>query len=349
MNVMRAAMKPSHEDANNGFTFDPSKITDVESAITALKNVGCEGRNLGNALDVLAKMTKEPDCMRVLALSGAMVPAGMEELLCQLVERGIITALVSTGANLSHSMINQIGGDNDGQAHYLGSPDADDIDLFKHNICRIYDTYVETDQFADADHVLYDLLREEYPDTNYMVMKPSEFFALLGKFIKARCIFTVAAEHDVPIFCGATSDSELGLDIMKFRDMYDFTIVLDEIGDIGKFARMIGQHEKHGTIVIGGGVPRNWTQQAFPYLENLELETTGESNSHGYDYSVRFTTAVPDDGGCSGCTILENISWGKYNERSLHQTVYGDATITFPLIVTALFQLLDKRGDEIEQ
>jgi deoxyhypusine synthase len=325
--------------------FDPSKITDVESAVSALKNVGCEGHNLANALDVLSKMATEQDCMRVLALSGAMVPAGMEELLCQLVERKIITALVSTGANLSHSMINQIGGDNHGQAHYLGTPDADDLDLFKHDICRIYDTYVEAEQFAYADHVLYKLLREEYPDTNYIIMKPSEFFALLGKIIKTRCIYTVALQNNVPIFCGATSDSELGLDIMKFRDMYDFTIVLDEVGDIGKFARMLGEHKLHGTIVIGGGVPRNWAQQAFPYLENLELETVGKSSSIGYDFSVRFTTAGPDDGGCSGCTITENISWGKYHDGSLHQTVYGDATITFPLIVTALFQLLDKRGN----
>jgi deoxyhypusine synthase len=194
-----------------------------------------------------------------------MIPAGMEEILCQLIERKIVTAIVSTGANLSHSMVNQLGVNTEGQAHYLGSPNDDDVDLFKSNVCRIYDTLIAADQFALADHVLYDLLRQEYPDSTNIIIKPSEFFALLGKIIKNRCLYTVATEHGVPLFCGATSDSELGLDLMKFREMHGFTIILDEIGDIGKFSKMIDKYPAHGTIVIGGGVPRNWAQQAFLY------------------------------------------------------------------------------------
>lgn len=336
-------MKSNHGGTKNIATFDPSKITDVESAITALKNVGCEGQNLSNALDILVNMAMKTDCLRVLTLAGAMIPAGMEEIICQLIERNIVNVIVSTGANLAHSMVNQLGGSEGGQTHYLGSPDDDDLDLFNCNISRIYDTLIPSEQFNLADHVLYNLLRDEFPDKTKIVIMPSEFFAILGKIIKNRCLFTVAVEHDVPIFCGATSDSELGLDIMKFRDMHDFTIVLDEIGDIGEFSKLIKKHQFHGTIVIGGGVPRNWAQQVFPYLENLDSERGYESKFRGYDFSVRFTTAVPDDGGCSGCTILENISWGKYHENSLHQTVWGDATISFPLIITALFQLLDKQ------
>jgi len=335
-------------DASSGRetpSFDPSAITDVESAVLALQNCGPADGNLGKALEVLAMMVSEPSCLRVLAMSGAMIPAGMEEIICQLVERHVVNVIVTTGANITHSLVNVLGEDGT-QAHYLGSPNDDDVDLSRNHVFRIYDTVIPENEFDVANETLYQIIRSEFPGAAQVVTCPSELFALLGKKITKRCMLKVAHDNGVPVFCGATSDSELGINLMKFRDFHDLKIVLDEVGDIGNFSKYITAYPCHGTIIIGGGVPRNWTQQVFPYIHDLEVARGAGLKHKGYDYSVRFYTAVPDDGGCSGCTISENVSWGKYHAKSMHQEVWGDATVSFPLVVTALFQMLEKRVEK---
>ncbi|MEJ2251044.1 MAG: deoxyhypusine synthase family protein, partial [Candidatus Lokiarchaeota archaeon] len=90
-----------------------------------------------------------------------------------------------------------------------------------------------------------------------------------------------------------------------------------------------------GTIIIGGGVPRNWAQQIFPLLDQLK-----EIKTMGYNYSVRIHTATEYDGGLSGCTISESKSWGKYALDAKHVSVWCDATIALPILITALLEKL---------
>nr|MDO8110530.1 deoxyhypusine synthase family protein [Candidatus Sigynarchaeota archaeon] len=331
-------------DAKQGGTFDPSAITDVANAVASLQCCGSQGKGLGTALEILVQMVKAPSCFRVLAMSGAMIPAGMEEIVCQLLDRSIINAIVTTGANITHSLINILGSKEGDQAHYLCTGDEKDEELWNKSMYRIYDTLVAGKQFAAAGKILYTMLRDEFPDTKRLALTPSEMFGIIGKRLAKRCMLKIAADHGVPVFCGATSDSELGINLMKFREIHDFTILLDEVGDIGNFSSIISNHSDHGIIILGGGVPRNWAQQIFPYIFDLEDARGFQSRFRGYHYAVRFHTGVPDDGGCSGCTISENVSWGKYYEGTVHQSVWGDATITFPLVITALFQVLDKQS-----
>ena len=66
----------------------------------------------------------------------------------------------------------------------------------------------------------------------------------------------------------------------------------------------------------------------------------------GYNYGVRIHTATEYDGGLSGSTISENVSWGKYskNSDSKNVSVWVDSTIGFPLLMTALFQRMRKKN-----
>jgi deoxyhypusine synthase len=56
----------------------------------------------------------------------------------------------------------------------------------------------------------------------------------------------------------------------------------------------------------------------------------------GFTYAVQLTGDRPDLGGLSGATLDEARSWGKVDEDAQTVTVYGDATITFPLIISAV-------------
>ena len=322
--------------------FNPKDVTTVEDALVALSSTSFQGRNLGNVLNVLTKMVEDDSCFKVLTLSGAMVPAGLEEILCQMMERKVIDAIVTTGANIIHSLINCFDPSEDHQGHYIGTEHVDDGNLYNHRINRIYDTFLPEEGYQHAEDGLLTILKANFVPSTKHILPPSEFFRLLGEKLSGRGFLQIAAQYHIPIFCGATSDSELGLNLMKYQKREKIFIHLDEISDVDIFAEIIKKHERYGTIIIGGGVPRNWAQQIFPYLDQMR-QSDEQKVYDGYHYSIRFHTATPYDGGLSGCSISESISWGKYAKNATHQSVWVDATIGFPLVVTGLFQRLDRK------
>lgn len=74
-----------------------------------------------------------------------------------------------------------------------------------------------------------------------------------------------------------------------------------------------------------------------------------------FDYAIQLTTDRPDSGGLSGATLDEARSWGKVGEDAKAMTVYGDATITLPIMVAATMSRLGggsergKKGDERDE
>ena len=326
--------------------FNPSKARTVEDVLVALQSCSFQGRNLGQALEILTKMV-EDKCFRVLTLAGAMIPAGMEEIICQLIERKIVNVIISTGANITHSILNVMD-DKDRQVHFMGSPVVDDQDLYEHQIDRVYDTLLHEPSYWKAEDFILEKFLEEYGAETQVILTPSEFFAWLAKHLPGRSFIKVAADNNVPVFNPAFSDSDLGLDVSRYRRFNGVQLLVDEVGDIEKYAQVLMQHETSGTIILGGGVPRNWAQQIYPYLENIAQRKGLEEAAPftGFKYSVRLHTAVPEDGGLSGCTLSESVSWGKYQPDAKMVSVWADSTIAFPMLVTALFERLDRLGIE---
>src|SRR5271157_2366901 len=126
--------------------YDPETVNSVEDALIALQTCSFQGRNLGIGLEIWSQMVAEgSDCLKVLTFSGAMIPAGMGEAVCCAIERGLVDAIVSTGANITHDIINAILG----PAHFIGSDEVNDDELFSYRIDRIYDTYIPEDSFVE--------------------------------------------------------------------------------------------------------------------------------------------------------------------------------------------------------
>ena len=82
--------------------------------------------------------------------------------------------------------------------------------------------------------------------------------------------------------------------------------------------------ESAGAMLLGGGVPKNYILQS--------MLVTPKS----FDYAIQLTMDHPETGGLSGATLDEAQSWGKVGEDAKSVTVYADATITLPLIVSAV-------------
>lgn len=314
--------------------FNPKRIKNITDLLTNLKKCGFQGRKLGQAFDILHKMLTDTNCLTVLSLSGAMVPAGMAKIIYLLIERKLIDIIVSTGANITHDLIDAItkGG------HYIGTPNIDDEVLYKNRINRIYDVLLPEDNYDHAEQYLLNLLRTLFKDRKFEIT-PSKFFKLIGNEINERCLLSIAADKNIPIFVPAISDSELALDLIKFTEIENYDIDFRVLKDVKKFARIIDESKECGTFIIGGGVPRNWTQQIFPYIENLK-KTKRINSDFGYKYSVRIHTALEYDGGLSGCTVSESKSWGKYSLDSNYVSVWCDATIALPLLIMGLVEKL---------
>jgi len=63
---------------------------------------------------------------------------------------------------------------------------------------------------------------------------------------------------------------------------------------------------------------------------------------HGFTYAVQLTGDRPDLGGLSGATLDEARSWGKLTSDARGVTVYGDATITLPILAAAVLERLSR-------
>jgi len=311
--------------------FEIKKVGSVLDLLVSLQDCGFQGRSLGKALEILYKMVSNEDILTVLTLSGAMVPAGMGEIICSLMDYKLIDVLVSTGANVIHDLVDAFSS----VGHYLGSSEVDDGDLFENRINRIYDVLLPEENYKRAEDEILELIKNTFPQKEINI-SPSNLFYELGKRLDKRSIISVAAKNNIPIFVPAFSDSEFALNLIKYSVREGYQFQFDILNDVLRFADIIRNSKEYGTIIIGGGVPRNWAQQVFPLLDQLDkIETMG------YNYSVRIHTAAEYDGGLSGCTISESKSWGKYSLDSRYVSVWCDATIALPILVTGLFQKLN--------
>jgi deoxyhypusine synthase len=77
--------------------------------------------------------------------------------------------------------------------------------------------------------------------------------------------------------------------------------------------------------MIGGGVPKNFTQDIVVAADILGHEAPM------HKYAVQVTVADVRDGALSSSTLKEASSWGKV-DTAYEQMVYSEATLAVPLI-----------------
>jgi deoxyhypusine synthase len=104
----------------------------------------------------------------------------------------------------------------------------------------------------------------------------------------------------------------------------------DVIGDIVESANLVIRRRRTASIVLGGGTPKNFINQASVQAEYFH------PGVGGHRYALQIVTDVPYYGGASGSTLEEAQSWGKLATDADRVTVHADATIALPLLASAL-------------
>ena len=355
---MRRRHEDFHDGASDGLTplepLDLSRIQDFDELLKAMGRTAFGGRTLGEAADVLEEMVRDPEVTMVGTFSGAMSVAKMGLLICDMIDRGWLKVIITTGALVAHGFIETLG-----MAHYKNPEGRSDRELYFQGYNRIYDTLEMEANLDYAEEIFREVLEKLDPQE---VWSSEGLCRELGRYLAEHTeqpgILRNAYLKGVPVFIPAFTDSELGLDLaihMARRAVEqgrEFPQALTSLGfqfnpflDLGRYAQKVLEAKKLGIFTVGGGVPRNWAQQVGPYLELLHTRLDLELPERRFQYGVRLCPEPAQWGGLSGCTYKEGVSWGKFvspEDGGRYAEVLCDATIVWPIILKAVIQRLAK-------
>src|SRR3954451_16327413 len=300
------------------------------------------GRQERTAFELMRKSVADKYAV-FLTLSGAMTPAGLHQsCLIPLLQRGIVDCITTTGANLYHDAHRIIG-------HRVREidPNAGDLRLRMARIIRIYDLGFLEETLLETDRLFSALLQKPVFQKR---MTTSELHYLLGREmfaieralgVKEPSLLSTAYRMGVPIFVGAVQDGSIFLNIVKLRAMLGdaFQLEIDINDDVLEMGAV--QHHCFATLkkkmaiwILGGGVPKNYTLQGEPLLDQILGVPT-----HGFDIDVQFCVDPVDNGALSSCPAGEGHTWGKVSVEAVEAGsvyVHTDVTAVFPWLTHAL-------------
>ncbi|MCP4189161.1 MAG: deoxyhypusine synthase family protein [Planctomycetaceae bacterium] len=335
-------------------SLDLSKVHTFTDLLRAMGKTAFGGRQLGEAFDILLEMIERSQCQVVLTLSGAMTVAKQGQLICDLIDRGLVQAIVATGALIAHGLTESIG-----LTHYRYDRSDSDEKLFEQGYNRIYDTLEMEANLNNIETLVRSVMSESNPTDG--VWSSARLCRAIGerlaKLNEGRGILRSASEKNVPVFIPAFTDSEIGLDVATWamrgalqgetptaaNDVFVAVPRFNPFLDLQEYARFVSQSEELGILTIGGGVPRNWAQQVSPYYDVANARLGTRLPAKRFRYGVRICPEPVHWGGLSGCTYSEGVSWGKFvptEQGGRYAEVYADATVVWPLLMKAIFEKL---------
>jgi deoxyhypusine synthase len=298
---------------------------DARPVLAAFGGMAFQARNLARAADIYDRMLADRDCAVILTLAGSLCSAGLKDAVALAIEHNLVDAVVSTGANI----VDQDFFEALGFRHWQGTPDVDDHLLREMAVDRIYDTFIDEEELRVCDMTVAEIAGTLEPRP----YSSREFIAAMGAWldrqgVKAdRSIVHAAWKHGVPVFCPAFSDCSAGFGLVHHQWHNDRYLTIDSVADFKELTRLKLENPETGLLMLGGGVPKNFTQDVVVATDILGTETPM------HRYAIQITVADERDGALSGSTLQEACSWGKV-DTSWEQMVFGEATTLVPLLLS---------------
>jgi deoxyhypusine synthase len=301
---------------------------DARPIIDAMKKMSFTSRDLGRAAEIYNRMLADSDCSIILVVAGSTSAGGCMDLYAELVRSNMVDAIVATGA----TVVDMDFFEALGHKHYQALEIPDDDTLRSLYIDRIYDTYIDEEQLQETDHTIgaiADALEPGPYSSRAFIREMGKWLTKNGK--KENSLVKLAFEHDVPIFCPAFTDSSAGFGLVKHQVAAMKAgrpyLTLDSIADFRELTDIKIKAGTTGLLMIGGGVPKNFTQDIVVCAEILGHDV------EVHKYAVQITVADVRDGACSSSTLQEAASWGKVS-TALEQMVFAEAGSVLPLLAS---------------
>lgn len=308
---------------------------DVVPIVDAMGKTAFQARNLHRAANIYVKMLEDQSCAVILTLAGSIFSAGLKKIVVDMIKNNMVDAIVSTGALI----VDQDFFEGLGFRHYQGTQCVNDNELRELMIDRIYDTYIDEDELRVCDMTVAEIANSLEPGA----YSSREFISEMGQWLVLNekgedSVIRTAYEKGVPIFVPAFSDCSAGFGLIHHQYNTDGPVVsIDSAKDFLELTKVKMKAGRTGIFMIGGGVPKNFTQDIVVACEVLDIE------AEMHKYAIQVTVADERDGGLSGSTLKEANSWGKV-ETTYEQMVFSEATIAVPLIAGYAYQKKSYEG-----
>ncbi len=302
----------------------------VVGIVDSMRQMAYSARDLHRAADIYDRMLRDRQCGIILTLAGSLISAGLKKIFVDMVRNNMVDAVVSTGANI----VDQDFFEALGFRHYIAEDKLKsglfDGELREHALDRIYDTLIDEEELRICDETTQKIFDEMEPGPH----SSREFVRAMGEYLDKnggpKCADSLVYEayrRDVPIFCPAFSDCSAGFGLVAHAVARGDSprSTHDSGKDFYELTQLKIKNPTTGLIMMGGGVPKNFTQDIVVCAEFLGHDAPM------HKYAVQVTVADVRDGALSSSTLKEASSWGKV-DTVYEQMVYSEATLALPLI-----------------
>lgn len=312
------------------------KGMNVSSMVENYERSSFEARNVAAGARLFKTMIDQNDTIW-LGIAGAVIVGGIGGYVIDLMEKGFIDAVCSTGAQVYHDL------------HFAfnlpvkqGNALVDDNELRKDGTTRIYDINIREEETLMAqDRVIVDFAEQCGLKGDF---SSADFNYELGNYVLKNAPnpenswLAQAAKLKVPVFWDSLANHSIGMNLARAY-LNGRNISPNPNLDVLESAAILYSTKTNGFFEFGGGGPKNFIQQMAPTISQI-LEIDYE----GADRGIQITTALERDGGLSGCTFGEAVTWGKYKDahKGLVQ-VWGEVSVVAPLIFWYAFENCSQR------
>ncbi len=299
---------------------------DLEDLLESYAHTGFQATHLKEAIDIVKQM-REDNAKIFLTFTSNIVSSGLREVVAYLAREDFVDVIITSSGSHTEDVIKTA------KEFKMGDWEADEAELREKGINRLGNIYVESDNYVWLEQWLNDNFFPDFFEEK-KVRTPTEVAKTLGEKIgededldESDSFLYHAAENDIPVFCPALIDAEIGDFMFYYRQEEDPEVGIEILDDWDSLIHeAIEEDEKTGIIAVGDGVPKH---QAI--MSNLFRG--------GSDYAVYISTGMEGDGSLSGAPPKEAVSWGKIKEDFTNYTqVEAEATLVFPLLVAAAFK-----------
>src|SRR5215204_3828830 len=310
---------------------DITKNPGIVPIVDAMQHMAFSSRDLHRASDIYDRMLRDKECGVILTLAGSLISAGLKKVFVDMIRNNMVDAVVSTGAN----MVDQDFFEALGFKHYIAGEELKsglyDNELREHALDRIYDTLIDEEELRICDETTGKIFDELEPRP----YSSRELFRAFGEYLDRnggpKCedsIIYEAYKRDVPIFSPAFNDCSAGFGLVAIAAAKGEQPHMTRDGgkDFYELTQLKMKSKDTGLFMIGGGVPKNFTQDIVVAAEVLGVDAPM------HKYAVQVTVADVRDGALSSTTLKEASSWGKV-DTVYEQMVFSEATLAVPLIV----------------
>ncbi|MCL9814071.1 deoxyhypusine synthase [Natranaeroarchaeum aerophilus] len=298
--------------------FDFTGDITLDTVLDSYATTGFQATALADAIDIVERM-QDDEATIYLTCTSNIVSSGLREIVAALIREGHVDVLITTSGSLTEDVIKTA------KPFKMGSWDADEAELREKGINRLGNIYVPSDRYVWLEEYLNDFFEDFFAEEP--VRTPTDFAAELGATLDdENSILKQAADNDVPVFCPALTDAEVGNFLYYYRQQAEEDIGIEILEDYETLIEDGMLANKTGLIALGDGVPKH-----HAIMTNLFRG--------GADYAVYVSTGMEGDGSLSGAPPEEAVSWGKIKNADKNYTqVEAEATLVVPLLVAQAFE-----------